>query len=201
MKTWTTPRLTMDHIVPKLKDGLTVVANLVSTCQQRNTRKTNQSADELLANDPARLSKIQDQVANLVPLTSAGHLNSVTPAMLRVLEPTGLPVTTSDGDGASTAYTRHQPGIPKSHVNDAAGLDFPTQVNNLEIPITVLRGQRRYNRQSISCNPNGSPASKAFPDYCRLPRTKRTSHWTTYANIGSCCKACQSQHGKSQRLG
>ena len=104
-----------------------------------------------------------------MPLTSAGHLNSVMPTMLRVLESTGLPVTTSDG--ASTAYTRHQLGVAKSHVNDAACLDFPTQVQNLDIPVTVLRRQRRHSRQSINCNSHGSPASKAFPDYCRLPRS------------------------------
>ena len=89
--------------------------------------------------------------------------------MLRVLESTGLPVTTSDG--TSTAYTRHQLGVAKSHVNDAACLDFPTQVQNLDIPVTVLRRQRRHSRQSINCNSHGSPASKAFPDYCRLPRS------------------------------
>ena len=163
--------LTMDHIVPQSRNGPTVVANLVSACQQCNTRKTNQSADEFLANDPTRLSKIHEQVTNLVPLTSAGHLNSIMPAMLRVLESTGLPVTTSDG--ASTAYTRHQLGIAKTHVNDAACLDFPTQVNNLDIPVTVLKRQRRRSRQSINCNSHGSPASKAFPDYCRLPRSKQ----------------------------
>ena len=47
------------------------------------------------------------------------------PAMLKVLENIGLPVTTSDG--VSTAYTRHQLSIPKSKVNDAACWIYPLQ--------------------------------------------------------------------------
>ena len=60
-----------------------------------------------------------------MPLTNAGHLNSVMPAMLKVLENIGLPVTTSDG--VSTAYTRHQLSIPKSKVNDATCWIYPLQ--------------------------------------------------------------------------
>ena len=163
--------LTMDHIVPQSRNGPTVVSNLVAACQQCNTRKTNQPADEFLASDPARLSKIQEQVTNLVPLTSAGHLNSVMPAMLEVLKATGLPVTINDG--AHTAYTRHQLDIPKSHVNDDACLDLPTEVGNLTGPVTLLRRQRRHNRQSINCNASGTPYSKDFPAYSRLSRSQQ----------------------------
>ena len=143
--------------------------------QQCNTKKTNLSLVQFLAEDPERLASIQRQVDQLVLLTPAGHLNSLMPALLKVLEDTGLPVTIFDG--ASTAYTRHQLSIPKNHVNDAACLDLPIEVNNHSGPVTVLRRQPRHNRQSINCDANGSPASKHFPDYSRLP--KSTQGYTT----------------------
>ena len=152
-----------------------MVGNLVTACQQCNTRKTNRSLADFLAKNPERLAKLQKQVDQLVPLTSTGHLNSVMPAMLRVLKDAGLPVTIRDG--TSTAYTRHQLGIPKSHVTDAACLDLPTEVNNHFGPVTVLKRQRRHSRQSINCNAKGSPASKDFPAYSRLPRS--TQGYTT----------------------
>ena len=167
--------LTLDHVIPESKDGPTVVGNMVAACQKCNTKKSNRSLEDFLAEDPERLARIQKQVDRLVPLTSTGHLNSVMPAMLRVLENTGLPVTISDG--ASTAYTRHQLDIPKSHVNDAACLDLPAEVKNLSGTVTVLKRQRRHTRQSINCNANGSPYSKDFPAYSRLPRA--TQGYTT----------------------
>ena len=167
--------LTLDHVIPESMGGPTVVGNLVAACQKCNTRKSNRPLEDFLAEDPERLARIQKQVDQLLPLTSTGHLNSVMPAMLRVLENTGLPVTISDG--ASTAYTRHQLGIPKSRVNDAACLALPTEVNNHSGPVTVLKRQPRHNRQSINCDANGSPASKHFPDYSRLPRS--TQGYTT----------------------
>ena len=93
------------------------------------------------------------------------------PAILDVLEATGLPVTISDG--ASTAYTRKQLGIEKSHVNDAACLDLPTHVVNLTASTTTLKRQGRHRRQSINCNKFGSPASKDFPNYSQLTRPQQ----------------------------
>ena len=43
--------LTLDHIIPESKGGPTVVGNLVTACQQCNTRKTNQSLADFLAED------------------------------------------------------------------------------------------------------------------------------------------------------
>ena len=167
----TKPKLTLDHVIPASKSGPTVVGNLVTACEKCNTKKTNQSLADFLAKDPEQLAKIQQQVDQLVPLTPAGHLNSVMPAMLRVPENTGLPVTISDG--VSTAFTRHQLGIPKNHVNDAACLDLPIEVNNHSGPVTVLKRQCRRRRQSINCNAKGSPDSKYFgpPTAALLPKS------------------------------
>ena len=167
--------LTLDHVIPESKDGPTVVGNLVAACKQCNTRKSSQPLADFLTKDPERMARIQQQVDQLLHLTSAGHLNSVMPAMLRVLEANGLPVTICDG--ASTAYSRHQLGIPKTHVNDAACLDLPNEVTNTSSPATVLKRQRRHSRQSINCDAKGSPDSKELPGYSRLP--KSTQGYTT----------------------
>ena len=163
--------LTLDHIIPESRGGPTVVGNLITACKPCNTKKTNTPLDAFLTKKPKLAAKIQQQVDKLVHLTPAGHLNSVMPAMLRVLKDTGLPVTTTDG--ASTAYSRHHLGIPKTHVTDAACLDLPTEVNNHSGPVTVLKRQRRHSRQSVNCNAAGSPAGKEFPTYSRLPREKQ----------------------------
>ena len=111
----------------------------------------------------------------LVAPVGAGNMNSMMPTMLRILEATGLPVTITDG--VSTAYTRDQLDIPKTHVNDAACLDLPTEVSNHSGPVTVLKRQRQHTRQSINCDAKGSPANKGFPAYSRLPRS--TQGYTT----------------------
>ena len=150
--------LTLDHIIPESKGGPTVVGNLVAACQRCNTKKSNRPLGEFLTKDLERATRIQQQVDKLVHLTGAGHLNSVMPTMLRILEATGLPITITDG--VSTAYTRDQLDIPKTHVNDAACLDLPTEVSNRSGTVTVLKRQRRHTRQSINCDKGGSPANK-----------------------------------------
>ena len=92
----------------------------------------------------------------------------------------GRPASTSRAstyDGASTAYSRHQLGIPKTHVNGAACLDLPNEVTNTSGPATVLKRHRRHTRQSINCDAKGSPDNKEFPTYSRLP--KSTQGYTT----------------------
>ena len=139
--------INLDSVIPESKSSPTVVGNLITACKRCNTKKTNRSLADFLTQDPERLAKIQKRADQLAPLTSTGHLNSVMPAMLRIPENTGTPVTVSEG--ASTAYTRHQLGMPESHVNDAACLDLTTEVNNHSSPATVLKRQRRHTRQSI----------------------------------------------------
>ena len=160
--------LTLDHVIPESKGGPSRVQNLVTACMRCNKKKDNRPVTELLTNDPERLAKILQQLDQMVPLTSAGRLNSVMPAIRATLDATGLPVTHCDG--VTTAFTRKQLGIGKTHVNDAACLDLPERLDNLDCPMTVLKRQRRHMRQSINCDGNDSPDSKEFPAYSRLPR-------------------------------
>lgn len=163
--------LELDHVVPVSASGPSVVGNLVTACHRCNQKKGNQDIADFLADDPEQLADVQRQLEQVVPLTPAGRLNSAMPTILDVLEATGLPVTISDG--ASTAYTRQQLGITKSHINDAACLDLPTQVVNLTTRITVLNRQRRHKRHSINCDEAGSPKSKDLPAYSRLPKCQQ----------------------------
>ena len=163
--------LTLDHVIPQSKGGPSRVHNLVTSCKNCNTKKANQKVSDFLAKDSERLAKVIHQLDQMVPLSSAGRLNSVIPAIRDILEATGLPVTRCDG--VTTAFSRKQLGIDKTHVNDAACLDLPEIVINLHCPVTILKRQGRHKRQSINCDKNGSPHSKDFPDYSRLPKEKQ----------------------------
>ena len=164
--------LTLDHVIPKSKGGPSRVQNLVTACMRCNNKsKKNRPVTEFPANDPERLAKILEQLDQMVPLTSAGRLNSVMPRIRGILEKTGLPVTHCDS--VTTAFSRKELGIEKTHVNDAACLDLPERVDNVDCPMTVLKRQRRHMRQSINCDGKGRPDGKEFPDYSRLPREKQ----------------------------
>ena len=163
--------LELDHVAPISKNGPSRVGNLVAACRKCNQLKDDQNVADFLAHDPARLADVLNQLEQLVPLTAAGQLNSATPAIQDVLEATGLTVTFSDG--ASTAYTRQQLGLAKSHVNDAACLNFPEEVVDLTNTVTVLKRQGRHCRRAINCDASGNPASKDFPAYSRLPRSQQ----------------------------
>ena len=163
--------LTLDHVIPQSNGGPSRVQNLVTACKRCNTRKDNRPVAEFLTNDPDRLEKILRQVNQIVPLTRAGRLNSAMPTIRAILDATGLPV--AHCDGVNTAFTRKQLGIEKTHVNDAACLNLPKTLSNMDCPLTVLKRQRRHMRQSIDCDGNGSPDSKDFPAYSRLPREKQ----------------------------
>ena len=163
--------LELDHVVPLSAGGPSVVGNLVAACRRCNQKKDNQRVEDFLAADPVRLADVRHQLEQVVPLTAVGRLNSAMPAILDMLDATGLPMTISDG--ASTSYTRHQLGIAKSHVNDAACLDRPTAVAYRTNRTTLLHRQRRHKRKSINSDIKGSPNSKEFPAYSCLPRCQQ----------------------------
>ena len=164
--------LTLDHVIPESQGGPSRVHNLVTACLNCNTKKKkSRPVAEFLANEPEKLAKIHQQLGEIVPLTSAGRLNSVMHAMQAILHATGLPVTRCDG--VTTAFTRRVLGIEKTNVNAAACLDLPERISNLDCPLTLLKRQRRHMRQSINCDGKGRPDSKEFPDYSRLPQEKQ----------------------------
>ena len=93
---------------------------------------------------------------------------------------TGLPVTESDA--VTTAYTRKQLGIAKSHVNDALCLGEPLRIKNLPENLTVIKAVGHGNRQMLGTpSKYGTPRYKEGPEgrnspyraYCRLHRSQQ----------------------------
>ena len=120
-------RLEIDHIVPRSRNGPDRVSNLVTACHQCNDRKSNQSLDDFMSEDPAGLARIKAQTRK--SLADATQMNQLMPLLLEGLEQTGLPV--SRHDAITTASTRKRLGIAKTHVNDAAALGEPKGITNI----------------------------------------------------------------------
>ena len=171
-------RLETDHIVPKSKGGPGRIDNLITSCRACNKAKSNKDLQEFLANDPERLKHIQQQLKK--PMASATHMNQLIPLLRTALSETGLPLT--ETDAVTTAYTRKQLDIPKTHVNDALCLAEPLRVNNLPERITIIRAVGHGKRQMLSTPSKcGTPKYtegpkgkyKSYRAYCRLPREKQ----------------------------
>ena len=169
-------RLEVDHIVPRSQGGAYRIDNLITVCKPCNEAKSNQDLEAFLAQDPDRLKRVRQQLKK--PMASATHMNQLVPLLQTALQNTGLPVT--ETDAVSTAHTRNELGIPKSHVNDALCLAEPLKVNNLPERLTLIKAVGHGNRQMLS-NPSryGTPRYKKGPNgkqspyraYCRIPRT------------------------------
>ena len=168
----------VDHVIPESRHGAYRIDNLISVCRNCNQQKGNRDLNDFLAHDPARARRIRRQLKQ--PLASATHLNWLMNLLRQGLADTGLPLV--EHDAVTTAITRGQLGVVKTHVNDAACLGEPNAVTNL--PRTVLRiahtGQG--NRQMLSTpSKYGTPRYKAgqggrnspYRAYCRMPRDRQ----------------------------
>ena len=175
-------RMELDHIVPESRGGPYRTSNLVTACRKCNKDKDNKNIEDFLAKHPAKLTKILAQTRK--SLASATHMNQLMPLLIAALQDFNLPLT--ETDAVTTAYTRKQLSIPKSHANDAACLGEPASIANIPAEITVIRAVGRGRRQMLT------PASKygtpryvegaageqgAYRSYCRLPKRvqKRTT--------------------------
>ena len=171
-------KLEVDHIVPRSKGGAYRIDNLITACKPCNDAKSNHDIEDFLAKDPDRLKRVRQQLKK--PMASATHMNQLVPLLQTALDNTGLPVT--ETDAVSTAHTRNELGIPKSHVNDALCLAEPLKVNNLPERLTLINAVGHGKRQMLS-NPSryGTPRYKKGPTgkqspyraYCRMPRTRQ----------------------------
>ena len=171
-------RLETDHIIPKSKGGADRIDNLITSCPACNEAKTNKDLEEFLRNDPDRLKQVQQQLKK--PMASATHMNQLIPLLRTALCKTGLPLT--ETDAVTTAYTRKQLGVPKTHVNDALCLAGPLRVNNLPERITIIQAVGHGNRQMLKApSKYGTPKYtegpkgkyKSYRAYSRLPREKQ----------------------------
>ena len=168
-------RLETDHIVPRSQGGTDRIDNLITSCRKCNQAKADQSIEQFLAHNKARLLRIQTQLKK--PMASATHLNQLIPLLRTTLTETGLPV--AETDAITTAYTRMVLGIPKTHVNDALSLGEPLGVNNLPERITLIKAIGHGSRQMLTPpSKHGTPRYQQGPKgkhegyraYCGIPR-------------------------------
>ena len=171
-------KLEIDHIIPRSQGGANRIDNLITSCKACNTAKGSRSFEEFLALDPDRKERIRQQLKK--PMASATHMNQIIPLLREALVQTGLPLR--ETDAVSTAHTRKELGIPKSHVNDALCLGEPRHVRNLPERITIIRAVGHGRRQMLwPPNKYGTPRYKEgaagrnslYRAYCRMPRSQQ----------------------------
>ena len=171
-------RLEIDHIVPRSRNGPDRISNLVTACHQCNDRKSNQSLDDFMSEDPAGLARIKAQTRK--SLADAAQMNQLMPPLLEGLEQPGLPV--SRHDAVTTAHTRKRLGIDKTHVNDAAALGEPASLTNIPLTVVTIRSVGHGRRQMLSTpSKYGTPRYKEGPEgkdspyrtWCRMSRSQQ----------------------------
>ncbi len=163
-------RYELDHVVPRSLGGSDRVSNLVVACHDCNAAKGNDVVEEFLAGSPERLAAVRRiQGASL---SGAAHLNIILPELLRRLGDTGLSI--SAHDAYTTAWTRNQLGIPKTHVNDALCLGTPTVVRHVPDLKTVVSSTGHGDRQILRPpDHHGNPRGQGYRDYCALTRDQQ----------------------------
>lgn len=108
--------LEVEHIVPRSRGGSDRASNLTLSCHDCNQAKGAQSLADFLADQPARLARIEAR--RKAPLGDAAAVNSTRWALHTALRATGLPVET--GTGGRTKWNRSRLAVPKTHALDAA---------------------------------------------------------------------------------
>ena len=145
--------LEIDHIHPRSRGGSDRVSNLTLACNDCNQAKGHQPVEAFLADDPARLRRIQAQAQ--APLRDAAAVNSTRWALFRQLQATGLPVITSSG--GQTKYNRQRLCIPKTHALDAACVGTVAEVTHWNVPTLTVRATGRGSYQRTRLNRFGFP--------------------------------------------
>ena len=168
-------RLEIDHVVPKSRSGSDRVSNLAASYRECNQGKGNMPVEEFLRDQPDRQAQVKRQLH--ASLQSAAHLNALMPFILQDARTLGLPVL--ETDAVSTAWVRHELGIEKTHVNDAACLSNPTALQTPERITTVSavgHGRRqmltqpsRYGTPRFTAGAAGK--YRGYRAWCRLPRS------------------------------
>ena len=166
-------RYELDHVIPRSLGGSDRVSNLVVSCHDCNAAKGNAMVSEFLADSPERLAAVRRiQGASL---SGAAHLNIILPELLRRLRTLEMPVSTHDA--YTTAWTRNQLGIPKTHVNDALCLGMPTTIAHVPNRMTLVRATGHGDRQMLRPpDRHGNPRGQGYRDYCALPRQTAGLH-------------------------
>ena len=160
--------LTIDHIRPRSHGGSNRVSNLTLACVQCNHAKGSRTVEQFVT-DPARLDRILAFARR--PYRDAAAVNSTMPALIRALERTAVPVTTSSG--ARTKYNRERSGLPKSHCIDALASGPVDYIDSYPMTVYVASATGHGQYQRTKRNPYRvftrvkRPFGFATGDHCR----------------------------------
>ncbi len=163
-------RYETDHIVPRSRGGTDRVSNLVVSCHSCNIAKGNMPVEQFLAGKPTRLAAIGR--IRKGRLADASQMNVIVPALIWLMEQTGLPVTTHDA--YTTSWTRNRLGILKTHVNDALCIGAPDALGVTPKRKTLVRATGHGDRQMLRpADRYGNPRGRGYRDYCALGRQRQ----------------------------
>ena len=154
--------LNLDHIHPRSRGGSDRVSNLALACVPCNQAKGRRPAEEFLAHDQSRLTKVLAQAK--APLRDAAAVNTTRWALHRALSADGLLVRT--GTGGQTKWNRAQNHLPKSHTLDALAVGRGVAVACYSATVHVADSTGRGTYARTVSDKFGFPR-------LRLPRAKR----------------------------
>ncbi|GAA0820262.1 RNA-guided endonuclease IscB [Streptosporangium amethystogenes subsp. fukuiense] len=160
--------LNLDHLHPRSRGGSNRISNLALACVRCNQAKNAIPVEVFLKARPALLARILKQAK--APLRDAAAVNATRWALWRVLEATGLPVSTASG--GRTKWNRSRTGAAKSHTLDALHVGHLEGVTAWPSTVLVVTATGRGAYARTRTDRYGFPR-------LRLPRTKRVKGFAT----------------------
>ena len=156
--------LEIDHVHPRSRGGANNTNNLVLACHGCNQAKGNQSVEDFLAAQPARLKRIKSQLQT--PLKETAAVNATRAKILSELFKTEMPVEVTTG--GKTKFNRARFCIPKTHALDAACSGDTPRLLRWNIPVLAIKACGRGSYQRTRLDTYGFPRGYL----CRQKRVK-----------------------------
>ena len=173
-------KLTLDHVVPRVRQGPNRHTNVVCACAECNADKGNQDLEAWLATSERRqvqarrrstLERVRRIGAGSVDLRGMALANVVAPAVAKAYEREGYEVVRSSG--ADTAAWRAMHGVEKSHAIDAActaARDTPVAWRCTQPLAITMTGRGR--RLVVKRNASGFPRRTKAADMVQGHRAR-----------------------------
>lgn len=147
--------LEIEHIRPKSKGGSDRFNNLTLSCHQCNQNKSNQTVEEFLKHDPARLDDIKKHQKQ--SLRNAAAVNSTRNKLFESL--THFDISVHCGSGAQTKMMRIKSNLAKAHFIDAGCVNASKEVILKTIQPLRVKCNGHGNRQFVTMDKHGFPRS------------------------------------------